>query len=145
MTLHPYLGREALAPFLERADKGCIILCRNSNPGAGEFQDALIGGRPLWSIVAQTVCEQWNEHGNCMLVTGATYPDELKRVREIVGDMTLLVPGIGAQGGEVERTVLAGLNSQRKGLIISSSRGIIFAENPGEEARKLRDQINQKR
>jgi orotidine-5'-phosphate decarboxylase len=145
VTLHPYLGREALAPFLERADKGCIILCRNSNPGAGEFQDALIGGRPLWSIVAQTVCEQWNEHGNCMLVTGATYPDELKRVREIVGDMTLLVPGIGAQGGEVERTVLAGLNSQRKGLIISSSRGIMFAENPAEEARKLRDQINQKR
>ena len=78
-------------------------------------------------------------------MTGATYPEELKRVREIVGDMTLLVPGIGAQGGEVERTVLAGLNSQREGLIISSSRGIIFAENPGEEARKLRDQINQKR
>jgi len=78
-------------------------------------------------------------------LTGATYPEELKRVREIVGDMTLLVPGIGAQGGEVERTVLAGLNSQRKGLIINSARGIIFAENPGEEARNLRDQINQKR
>lgn len=142
VTLHPYLGREALKPFLDRADKGCIILCRTSNPGAGEFQDLEVAGEPVWSIVAETVCEQWNQHGNCMLVAGATYPDELKRIREIVGDMTLLVPGIGAQGGDVERIVKAGITRDERGLVINSARGIIFAENPAEAARNLRDEIN---
>jgi orotidine-5'-phosphate decarboxylase len=145
ITLHPYLGREALRPFLDRADKGCIILCRTSNPGAGELQDLEIGGNPLWAVVAQTVSDTWNQHGNCMLVTGATYPDEMRRVREIVGDMTLLVPGIGAQGGDVQATVQAGINAQGKGLILNSARGVIFAKNPAEEARRLRDEINQYR
>jgi orotidine-5'-phosphate decarboxylase len=142
VTLNPYLGHEALQPFLERADKGCIIVCRTSNPGAGEFQDLEVGGRPLWRVVAGRVRDEWNEHGNCMLVVGATYPLELAKVREIVGDMTLLVPGVGAQGGDVGETVKAGLNSQNKGMIINSSRGIIFADRPGEAAQKLRDEIN---
>ncbi len=142
VTLHPYLGREALAPFLERADKGCIILCRTSNPGAGEFQDLKIGKTPLYKVVAKQVVKEWNKNGNCMLVVGATYPQELKEVRKIVGDMTLLVPGMGAQGGDVEKTVKAGLNSKRIGMIINSSRGIIFADNPRGEAKKLRDEIN---
>lgn len=145
VTLQPYLGQEALSPFLQREDKGCIILCRTSNPGAGEFQDLLVEGVPLWQMVAQHVSEMWNRRGNCMLVMGATYPDEMQRVRKVVGDMPFLVPGIGAQGGNVRQTVEAGMNRQRKGLLINSSRGIIFAEDPAEAARNLRDEINQYR
>ena len=149
LTLSPYLGREALEPFLSRADKGCIVLCRTSNPGAGELQDLRIntadGEKPLWQIVAEQVRDEWNTRGNCMLVAGATYPGELRQIRAIVGEMTLLVPGIGAQGGDVEKTVRAGLNADGKGMIINSSRGIIFAENPGEAARSLRNAINHHR
>jgi orotidine-5'-phosphate decarboxylase len=145
VTLNPYLGREALEPFLERADKGCIILCRTSNPGAGELQDLVVGDRPLWEEVARQVVTGWNSKGNCMLVAGATYPDELRRVREIGGDMILLVPGIGAQGGEVEQTVRAGLNSAQRGMIINSSRSIIFDPDPAEAAHALRDAINRYR
>ena len=142
VTLNPYLGREALAPFLERTDKGCILLCRTSNPGAGEFQDVLFDGQPLWAVVAERIAQTWNASGNCMLVAGATYPDELRRIREIVGEMTLLVPGIGAQGGDVAATVQAGLNRAGRGMIINSSRGIIFADDPAAAAQTTRDAIN---
>jgi orotidine-5'-phosphate decarboxylase len=142
VTLNPYLGREALQPFLDRADRGCIILCRTSNPGAGELQDLMVNREPLWSIVAQRVYAEWNTHGNCILVAGATYPDEMRRIRQIVGDMTLLVPGIGAQGGDLESILRAGLNTQCGGLILNSARGIIFADDPASEARTLRDAIN---
>ena len=142
VTLHPYLGEEAIRPFLDCKDKGIIILCRTSNPGAGEFQDLLVDGKSLYKIVAENVANKWNTNKNCLLVVGATYPNELKEVRKIVGDMTLLVPGIGAQGGDLEATLKAGLNSKKQGLIINSSRGIIFAENPREEAMKLRNDIN---
>ncbi len=143
ITLHPFLGQEALKPFLDRADKTSIILCRTSNPGAGEFQDIIaVDGKTLWQTVAQKVSTDWNKNNNCMLVVGATYPKELAEVRKLVGDMTILVPGVGAQGGDVEATVKAGLNSEKLGMIINSSRGIIFSENPGEEAKKLRDEIN---
>ncbi len=145
VTLHPYLGKEALRPFLDRTDKVSIILCRNSNPGAGELQDLSADGKTLWQIVAEKVSKEWNYNNNCMMVVGATYPEEMKVVRSMVGDMTFLVPGVGAQGGDVEATVKAGLNSKKLGLIISSSRGIIFAENPGEEAKKLRAEINKYR
>ena len=145
VTLNPYLGREALAPFLERADRGCILLCRTSNPGAGELQDLDCGGRPLWQVVAERVSTAWNEHGNCMLVAGATYPDELRQIRALVGDMPLLIPGIGAQGGDVERTVQAGRDSAGGGMIINSSRGIIFADDPAAAALSLRNLINQYR
>jgi orotidine 5'-phosphate decarboxylase subfamily 2 len=142
VTLHPYLGKEALKPFLDRADKGCIILCRTSNPGAGELQDLEIEGKTVWQIVAEKVTKEWNYNHNCMLVAGATYPEEMKIIRSAVKDLTLLVPGIGAQGGDIKATVEAGLDDNKRGLIINSSRGIIFAENPGEEAKKLRDEIN---
>lgn len=142
LTLNPYLGREALEPFLARVDKGCILLCRTSNPGAGELQDLEIGEKPLWQVVAERVRDHWNTRGNCMLVAGATYPGELRRIREIVGEMTLLVPGIGAQGGDVERAVRAGQTAVGRGLIINSSRGIIFADDPAEAARALRDTVN---
>lgn len=149
VTLQPYLGSEALKPFLERADKTSIILCKTSNSGSGEFQDVILDGKPLYEYVALKVTNEWNKNNNCMMVVGATYPDELKRIREIAGDMTFLIPGIGAQGGDVETTVKAGLNSEKKGMIINSSRGIIFAssgedfaEKAREEAIKLQEEIN---
>ncbi|MBK8028492.1 MAG: orotidine-5'-phosphate decarboxylase [Chloroflexi bacterium] len=143
VTLSPYLGREALKPFLTRTDKGCIILCRTSNPGAGEFQDLIIEGQPLYLHVAQRVSREWPD--NCMLVVGATYPDEMRHIRALVGDMTFLVPGIGEQGGDVATTVRAGVNADRKGVIINSSRAIIFAADPAGAARDLRDAINRAR
>jgi orotidine-5'-phosphate decarboxylase len=142
VTLHPYLGREALDPFLSRRDKMCIVLCRTSNPGAGEFQDLDVGDRPLWLAVAEHVSRAWDVDGNCMLVTGATYPEEMRRVREIAPRTTLLVPGIGAQGGDLRAAVAAGLDAHGKGLLISASRSIIFGNDPGEAARTLRDEIN---
>src|SRR5258708_5745292 len=149
VTLHPYLGREALQPFLAREDKVSIILCRTSNPGAGELQDfAGANGQPLWAKVAEVVSKDWNAKGNCMLVVGATYPEEMARIREITGDMTFLVPGIGAQGGDLEKTLVAGLTKNKQGLIISSSRGVIFpssgadfAEAAGRETQKLQKEI----
>jgi orotidine-5'-phosphate decarboxylase len=142
VTLHPYLGREALAPFLERKDKASIILCRTSNPGAGEFQDVVSDGRPLWEIVAERVSSEWNASGNCMLVVGATYPAEMRRIREVAPTLPFLVPGVGAQGGDVAAVVAAGLDAKSKGLLISSSRGILFADDPAAAARQLRDEIN---
>lgn len=143
VTLNPYLGQQALLPFLERENKGCIILCKTSNPNSGEFQDLLVGdGQRIWEIVAKQVAKKWNTKDNCLLVVGATYPEEMKLVREIIGEMTILVPGIGAQGGEVKATLEAGLNQDQKGLIINSARGIIFAKDPALEAKKLRDEIN---
>jgi orotidine-5'-phosphate decarboxylase len=142
ITLHPYLGREALQPFLERADKGAIILCRTSNPGAGELQDLPVDGKPLWQVVAEKVSRDWNMNGNCMLVVGATYPSEMRQIRAIAGEMTFLVPGIGAQGGDVDAVVEAGLNADGRGLILTASRSIIFAANPGQAAQSTRDQIN---
>lgn len=149
VTLHPYLGQEAIQPFLDRKDKGCYILCRTSNPGAGEFQDLEIKGKPLYLVVAKKVATVWNKNQNCGLVVGATYPEELKMVRKIAGEMIFLIPGVGAQGGDIEKTVKAGLNSAKMGMIINSSRGIIFASNgedfakkAGEETKKLRDIIN---
>ena len=152
VTLQPYLSGEAIKPFLNRADKGAIILCRTSNPGAGEFQDLLIDNEPLYKKVAKQVNNMWNTNNNCLLVVGATYPEEMVEIRKIVGDMTFLVPGVGAQGGDVEKTIKAGLNSQNAGLIISSSRSIIFAssgddfaEKAREETERLKNEINKYR
>ena len=142
VTLHPYLGREALDPFLTRKDKACIVLCRTSNPGAGEFQDLFVDGKPLWQTVAEKVSREWNTNGNCMLVVGATYPEEMRVVREIAPELTLLVPGVGAQGGDVEAVVSAGLDGEGKGLMISASRAILFSDDPAAAARGFRDEIN---
>ncbi len=149
ITVHPYLGREALKPFLDRKDKGCIILCRTSNPGAGELQDLMIDGKPLYQVVAKHVAKDWNANGNCALVVGATYPIEIEIVRRIVGDMPLLIPGVGAQGGDVEKTVRAGIDRSGKNAMINASRSIIFAsagedfdQKARNEAQKLRDEIN---
>jgi orotidine-5'-phosphate decarboxylase len=146
ITLHPYMGQDSLQPFLDRMDNGCIILCQTSNEGSSEFQSLEANGEKLYKTVAGAVAKKWNKNGNCLLVVGATYPEKLKEIRKITGDeMTFLVPGIGAQGGDVEATLKAGLNASGKGLIINSSRAIIYAENPRQETENLQRQINQYR
>lgn len=143
VTINPYLGREAVQPFLDRKDKISIVLCRTSNSGAAEFQDLLLGTsqQPLWQIVAQQVATDWNKNGNCMLVVGGTYPSEMAQIRQQVGTMPFLVPGIGEQGGDLRAVLQAGLTLNRDGLVINASRSIIFAQNPGFAAQQLFDQI----
>jgi orotidine-5'-phosphate decarboxylase len=153
ITIQPYQGQEAVQPFLDYDQKGIILLCKTSNVGAGEFQDMEVNGKKLYIHVAEHVKNTWNNNGNCLLVVGATYPDELAEVRKLVGDeMALLVPGFGMQGGDVEAILKSGLNASGTGLIISSSRSIIFAssgEDFAEAARQkvvsLRDEINKYR
>ena len=157
VTVNPYLGRDSLQPFLDRADKGVVILCRTSNTGAGDLQDLIVndgagGARPLYQHVAQIVARDWNADGNCMLVVGATWPEQLREVRAIVGEMPLLIPGIGAQGGDVEAVVRNATTADGTGIVISSSRAILYASN-GEDfadaarnaAKSLRDEINRYR
>jgi orotidine-5'-phosphate decarboxylase len=152
VTVNPYLGGDTLAPFSARGDKGIIVLCRTSNPGARDLQDVESNGRMLYRIIAEKAVREWNANGNLALVVGATYPDELAEIRALVGDMPLLVPGIGAQGGDIERAVKAGQTANGAGMIINSSRGIIYAGNGGdfaqaarEAAISLRDEINRYR
>jgi len=152
ITLHPYMGQKSLQPFLDRAEKGIIILCRTSNEGAGELQDLRIDEKPLYQKVAHQVSSQWNKNNNCGLVVGATCPNELQEVRHIVDTMPLLIPGVGAQGGSVEKTVRAAKDTRGAGMIINSSRGIIFAspekdfaEAARRETEKLHYLINQYR
>ena len=149
LTVNPYMGGDSLEPFLERKDKGVIILCRTSNPGAGDLQDLQCEGRKLYLAVAEIAVKQWNYNGNVALVAGATYPQQLEEIRSIAGDMPLLVPGIGAQGGDLKAVINSGLDSRGAGLIINSSRGIIyadgaegFAKSARQAAMKLRDDIN---
>lgn len=146
ITVHPYLGKEALAPFLIRKEKGIIVLAKTSNRGAVEFQDLPIGDSQelLYQVVARQVANTWNSNGNCALVVGATYPADLKKVRTIIGDMPILIPGIGAQGAEIAATVAAGKDSRGQGMIINSSRGIIFASKEddfAQAARKATEQL----
>ena len=157
VTVNPYLGRDSLQPFLDHADRGVVVLCRTSNPGAGDLQDLLVQaengvGRPLYQHVAEKVANQWNEHGNCVLVVGATWPEQLREVRAIVGDVPLLVPGVGTQGGDVAAVVTNAKTRDGTGLIVSSSRAILYASNgddfaeaAADAARSLRDEINRHR
>ncbi|MCX6957459.1 MAG: orotidine-5'-phosphate decarboxylase [Verrucomicrobiae bacterium] len=145
ITLHPYMGKKSLQPFLDRADKGIIILCRTSNEGADEFQNLSIDGEELYKKVARQISSHWNQNNNCGLVVGATCPNELREVRQIVDTMPLLIPGIGAQGGSVEETVRAAKDSHGAGMIINSSRGIIFASKEkdfAEAARRETDKLH---
>lgn len=156
-TVNPYLGRDSVQPFLDRADKGVVILCRTSNPGAGDLQDMVLydksgAGRPLYQHVAEKIARDWNAHGNCALVVGATWPDQLREVRAIVGEMPFLVPGVGAQGGDVEAVVTNAKTADGAGLIVSSSRAILYASSDNDyaeaaanAARALRDEINRYR
>ena len=152
VTANPYLGRDSVQPFLDRADRGVIVLCRTSNPGAGDLQDLTIDGRPLYQHVAQKVAQEWNGHGNCALVVGATWPQQLREVRAIVGEVPFLVPGVGAQGGDVEAVVNNAKTADGTGLMVSSSRAILYAsggtdyaEAAAQAAKALRDEINRYR
>ena len=127
VTVNPYLGTDSLEPFLCHADRGVIVLCRTSNAGGSDLQDLDVGGRKLYEVVAQLAANRWNSRGNCALVVGATYPRELAQVRALTGDMPFLVPGVGAQGGDVQAVVRNGQSGSGAGLMISSSRAILYA------------------
>jgi orotidine-5'-phosphate decarboxylase len=127
VTVNPYLGSDSLEPFFAHTGKGTIVLCRTSNPGSADFQSLETADGPVFTHVARRAVNEWSLRGEVALVVGATYPDELGTVRAIVGDMPLLVPGIGAQGGDVEATVRAGRDSSGYGMMINSSRAIIYA------------------
>ena len=133
VTLNPYMGEDSLAPYLEWQDRGAIVLCRTSNPGGSDLQFLQTDGVPLYQHVARLVADKWNRNGQCGLVVGATFPQELAQVRQIVGDMPLLVPGIGAQGGDVQATVTAGKTVTGTGMLINSSRAILYAKPRAEE------------
>jgi orotidine-5'-phosphate decarboxylase len=149
VTVNPYMGHDTLQPFLDYADKGVIALCKTSNKGSNEFQNLkLENGKTLFQQVAENANTIWNKNKNVLLVVGATYPQELAEIRAIVGEMPLLIPGIGAQGGDIEATLKSGLNNipNKSGLIISSSRGIIYAgntkQNYAEKASQACDALN---
>ncbi len=151
VTVNPYMGFDSVEPYLAWPDRGVIVLCRTSNPGGSDLQFLQVNGRPLYQHVAQLVADQWNKNGQCALVVGATFPQEIAQVRALVGDMPLLVPGIGAQGGDIEATVTAGQTADGGGMMINSSRAILYAQPQGDEgfaeaaarvARETRDTIN---
>ena len=150
-TVNPYLGLDSVVPWIERSDKAAIIVCRTSNPGAPDFQDLRVqaegGARPLYEVVAERATS-WDRHGNVGLVVGATYPDEMRRLRALCPDTLFLVPGVGAQQGSLEDAVRAGIDARGRGLLISASRGVTYASKGADfaaaaraAATKLRDEI----
>lgn len=150
VTVNPYMGFDSIEPYLEYEDKGVVVLCRTSNPGGSDLQFLETGGRPLYQVVADLAASQWNaKTGQLALVVGATFPREIEIVRGIVGDMPLLIPGIGAQGGDVAATVAAGRTADGAGMMINSSRAILyasrgddFADAAARTAERTRDAIN---
>jgi orotidine-5'-phosphate decarboxylase len=151
VTVSPYMGSDSVEPYMEWSDRGIIVLCRTSNAGGSDLQFLNVDGKPLYQHVARLVAEKWNANGQCALVVGATFPEELAQVRAIVGDMPLLVPGIGAQGGDIAATVKSGKTAAGAGMMINSSRAILYAapqagEDFASAARRValetRDAIN---
>ncbi|NIF92669.1 orotidine-5'-phosphate decarboxylase [Burkholderia sp. Cy-637] len=150
VTVNPYMGYDSIEPYLAYEDKGVVVLCRTSNPGGSDLQFLETGGRPLYQVVAELAATRWNaKTGQLSLVVGATFPKEIEIVRGIVGEMPLLIPGIGAQGGDVQATVAAGRTADGGGMMINSSRAILyaskdedFAEAAGRVAQTTRDTIN---
>lgn len=141
ITLSPYLGKDSIDPFIQNSEKGIFLLCKTSNPGAGDLQDLILeSGDPLHIHVAK-LAQQWNTKNNIGLVVGATYPETLRHIREVAPDLWFLAPGIGAQGGELTSALKAGLRKDGKGMLINVSRSIARAEKPGIAAAELRDQI----
>ncbi len=151
VTLSPYMGYDSVEPYLAYPEKGSFVLCRTSNKGGDDFQMLDVSGEPLYIQVAKKV-SQWNTNGQMGLVIGATYPRELARVRTVAPKLTFLVPGVGAQGGSINDAVKAGMNADKTGLVINSSRAILYASSDDdfavqarEEAQKTRDLINKAR
>lgn len=152
LTVNPYLGGDAMEPFFYHADKGIIILCKTSNPGSGEIQGLVVDGEEIYHKIAYLSQNRWNINNNICLVVGGTYPKELAAVRKIAPDIPILVPGVGAQGAKVKDIVKAGMTDDHAGLMINSSRGIIYAGSDSDFAdaardatTKLRDSINKYR
>jgi orotidine-5'-phosphate decarboxylase len=127
VTVNPYMGEDSVLPFVARPDRGAVLLCRTSNPGAKDFQDLVVDGLPLYRRVAQRAASDWNRQKNLMLVVGATFPQEMAALRRAHPELPFLVPGVGAQGGDLEAILAAGLDANGAGLLVSSSRAIIYA------------------
>lgn len=149
LTVVPFQGTDALKPYLDRKDKGIILLCRTSNPSSADLQDLKVGGEPIYRVIAAKAVNDWNYNENVLLVVGATQPAELREIRSLVGQMPILVPGVGAQGGQIESTVQCGKDSFGTGLIVSSSRAVLYAstqEDYAEQALevvlKMKNEIN---
>ena len=145
VTINPYLGEDSLEPFLKRVDKGIVVLCRTSNPSAADFQDLKSDGDPLYIKVAEKVVDWDKKYRNLLMVVGATFPNEMKKIREVTPEMTFLVPGVGSQSGDLQNILKNGLRKDGRGLIISASRSIIYAQDPKLAAQKLKDEINKYR
>lgn len=140
VTVNPYMGYDSMRPFMERKDRGVFVLCLTSNAGAKDFQMLNVEGQPLYKVVAERV-RYWNKDNNCGLVVGATHPDQLKEVRELAGDMPLLIPGVGAQGGSLEESIVAGTDSFRKPAVINVSRSVLYASSGADFDQRARQEI----
>jgi orotidine-5'-phosphate decarboxylase len=141
VTVNPYMGFDTIEPYLKHAGKGVIVLCRTSNPGGSDLQFLNVqSGEPLYLHVAKLASQKWNSSGQISLVVGATFPEEIAKVRAIVGDMPLLIPGIGAQGGDIDATIKAGriAGAPGTGMIINSSRAILYARAGNDFAQAAR-------
>ena len=141
VTVNPYMGFDTIEPYLKHAGKGVIVLCRTSNPGGSDLQFLNVNsGELLYLHVAKLASQKWNSSGQISLVVGATFPEEIAKVRAIVGDMPLLIPGIGAQGGDIDATVKAGCISGAPGtgMMINSSRAILYASSGTDFAEAAR-------
>ena len=134
VTVNPYLGTDSIEPYLRYQGRGVLVLCRTSNAGGGDFQSLDVGGEPLFARVARRAATEWSSIGECGLVVGATYPRELGTVRSIVGDMPVLVPGVGVQGGDVAATVAHGATADGFGLVVNSSRAVLYASSGSDFA-----------
>ncbi len=145
VTLNPLMGYDALAPFLERADKVSILLCRTSNAGAADFFDQMVDGAPLWQQIAHKAAQVWNRHNNCMLVMGATEPQHIATARALAPALPFLIPGVGAQGGDLIASVKAALTPDRRGLLLNVGRGILEHSAPAAAALRYQMAINDAR
>lgn len=142
ITVNPYMGHDSMRPFIERRDKGVFVLCLTSNPGSKDFQQLPVEGRPLYEHVVQKV-SYWNKDNNCGLVVGATHPEQLKQIRDLAGDMPILIPGVGAQGGSLEEAILAGSDHFRKPALINVSRAVLYASEGPDFAQRARQELMQ--
>lgn len=146
VTVNPYLGGDSLEPFIEREDRGVFVLARTSNPGGADLQALRLDTGELVYERVVKLSKAWNRHGNLGLVAGATFPEELRRIRQLAGpDMLLLIPGVGAQGGTAEHAIRFGANAHGDNAIVNSSRGVLYADDPRAAAEKLRDELNRYR
>ena len=145
VTVNPYCGFDSIEPFFKRSDRGVFVICRTSNPSAGDFQDLMVGNESLYVKVAKQIISWNGKYPNVFLEIGATWPSEVGVLRKLTENIPFLVAGIGAQGGDLQNTLKNGLRKDGTGLIISSSRGIIYAQNPKLAAQKLKDEVNKYR